>query len=763
MNSATFQTSLNQSVAITLTGNDPEGFPVEFTYTNPAHGTLSGTAPSLTYTPALNFSGIDSFDVRATDGAQQSAPATITLTVAAANHPPTAQDDSASTTAGVIVDINVLANDSDPDPGDTIAVSAVQQDATHGTATLNVDGTVRYQPQAGFTGLDVFHYTIADSHNATATAAVTVVVTSGTCAPAPGGIVSWWRGDGNGDDSIGGHNGTLLNGAAFEAGKIGQGFSFAHAGVVTVPDAPELRLTSVTLDAWISTNSLPVPSNGFAIALKSLTASSENYGFYVARVGAATELDFEWFNGGFHNILSTTGAALLAQPGFHHVAVTADGANVSFYVDGQPIGQSAQTSPLIPSAGTFQIGSAEPALGNRVDGVIDEVHLFNRALTAAEIQTIFTAGAAGTCPDHAPVMNLVGDQTNAEGEVVSVATGATDPDADTLTFGATGLPPALTINASSGLISGTLLPGSAGTYTVTVTASDGTLSSSRSFNWTVTPSTTTHQTTWIRDASGFWDDPVNWSGGAIPADGDDVVIDRPAGNFVVTVRTTTAAVHSLLATEPLVVTGSLVVGGSASLGGGLTLPVNASALTGTGKVTLTGPMNWQAGTITLGGGLEVSPGTTLTLDPNGGTRLLRNTSLRNHGTVAWVGNSLLFDANVAVINDTDGIWDAQGDLSAAFFGGTLGTETFTNAGLLRKSAGSGSLTFTSPIAVTNTGTIDVQSGRFATATMTTSGRLQLAAGTTLDLSNVTLQAGSTFGGSGTLDLPGTEQRPSPRI
>ena len=54
-------------------------------------------------------------------------------------------------------------------------------------------------------------------------------------------------------------------------------------------------------------------------------------------------------------------------------------------------------------------------------------------------------------------------------------------------------------------------------------------------------------------------------------------------------------------------------------------------------------------------------------------------------------------------------------------------------------------------------------GPAATATMTTSGRLQLAAGTTLDLSNVTLQAGSTFGGSGTLDLPGPERRPSPQI
>ena len=151
-------------------------------------------------------------------------------------------------------------------------------------------------------------------------------------------------------------------------------------------------------------------------------------------------------------------------------------------------------------------------------------------------------------------------------------------------------------------------------------------------------------------------------------------------------------------------------------------------------MTLAAPMDWQAGTITLAGGLEVSPGTTLTLDPNGGTRVLRNTSLRNHGTVAWVGNSLLFDANVAVINDTDGIWDAQGDLSAGFFGGTLGTETFTNAGLLRKSAGAGTLTVTSPITVTNTGTIGLRLGGTGVGQFDRLATSQVTLGGTLDVS-----------------------------
>ena len=47
----------------------------------------------------------------------------------------------------------------------------------------------------------------------------------------------------------------------------------------------------------------------------------------------------------------------------------------------------------------------------------------------------------------------------------------------------------------------------------------------------------TNVVTWNVDADGFWDEATNWSGGVVPADGDAVVIDRPAGNFVITVRT----------------------------------------------------------------------------------------------------------------------------------------------------------------------------------------------------------------------------------
>jgi hypothetical protein len=88
--------------------------------------------------------------------------------------------------------------------------------------------------------------------------------------------------------------------------------------------------------------------------------------------------------------------------------------------------------------------------------------------------------------DRTPVLASIPNQTTAENETVNLAVNGSDPDSDTLTYSATGLPAGLTINSASGAITGTPTFTSAGSYTVTVTVSDGTLSASRTFGWIVT-------------------------------------------------------------------------------------------------------------------------------------------------------------------------------------------------------------------------------------------------------------------------------------
>jgi immune inhibitor A len=91
------------------------------------------------------------------------------------NRPPLANDDSASTTEGTAVTVDVLANDSDPE-GQALSVTAVTQ-PTNGQVTNNGNGTVTYTPDAGFVSPpdDVFTYTVSDGENSV-DARVTITV-----------------------------------------------------------------------------------------------------------------------------------------------------------------------------------------------------------------------------------------------------------------------------------------------------------------------------------------------------------------------------------------------------------------------------------------------------------------------------------------------------------------------------------------------------------------------------------------------------------
>lgn len=78
-----------------------------------------------------------------------------------------------------------------------------------------------------------------------------------------------------------------------------------------------------------------------------------------------------------------------------------------------------------------------------------------------------------------------GQQTSSEGATVSRQTVASDPDGQTVTYSATGLPAGLTIHSTTGVISGTIEYSAAPSYSVTVTASDGSLLDSETFVWIV--------------------------------------------------------------------------------------------------------------------------------------------------------------------------------------------------------------------------------------------------------------------------------------
>jgi hypothetical protein len=91
------------------------------------------------------------------------------------NQPPVGMDDEATTAEDTAIDVDVLANDSDPD-GDPLAVTSTT-DPANGTASVNADGTVRYTPDPDFSGDDGFDYTVQDGQGGSDLVAVTVHVT----------------------------------------------------------------------------------------------------------------------------------------------------------------------------------------------------------------------------------------------------------------------------------------------------------------------------------------------------------------------------------------------------------------------------------------------------------------------------------------------------------------------------------------------------------------------------------------------------------
>jgi len=149
------------SVPITLGGSDGDGDALNYLVVlGPSNGSLSGTPPNLTYTPNLNFNGIDTLTFKVNDTNADSNVATVTVTVNPVNDAPVAVDDSASVTQDSGPNtINVLANDSDVD-GDTLSVSALSP-AMYGLTSTDGLG-VTYVPNAGFCGSDVFTYVVTD-------------------------------------------------------------------------------------------------------------------------------------------------------------------------------------------------------------------------------------------------------------------------------------------------------------------------------------------------------------------------------------------------------------------------------------------------------------------------------------------------------------------------------------------------------------------------------------------------------------------------
>ena len=297
------------------------------------------------------------------------------------------------------------------------------------------------------------------------------------CAVPPAGLVSWWRGEANALDRTGGNHGLLVGQTAYGTGRVGRGFVFdGDEDLVRVGDAANLRLQDFTIEAWIRRASAAIVSFSWGGAGQLLCCGSRGYNF-------GMDADNRLFLGKV-DVSLVKPSATITDANWHHVAVTKAGSAVVFYIDGAPHAAPAYTEVFeFPTA--LGIGARPDNQGGGFYGMIDELSIYGRALTPAEVQALCSSGAGGKCTSAPPgVFVQPTNQMAQVGDAVtfSVLASGTPPMSYQWQFNGTNLDAA----TSSTLTLFGVQPAQAGDYSVTVTNAYGSVVSSNA-TMTVNP------------------------------------------------------------------------------------------------------------------------------------------------------------------------------------------------------------------------------------------------------------------------------------
>jgi hypothetical protein len=169
---------------IVLQGQDAEMDPLSFVVVaDPSHGALTGLPPNVTYTPAADFNGSDSFTFKVSDGLLESAPATAGITIRAVDDVPVADSLSVTNLEDTPGPITLSGADVEGSPLTFILLTAPSHgtlDAAPGPLATN---RLEYTPAPNFHGTDSFTYKVNDGALDSLTATVTIHVVSVNDAP----------------------------------------------------------------------------------------------------------------------------------------------------------------------------------------------------------------------------------------------------------------------------------------------------------------------------------------------------------------------------------------------------------------------------------------------------------------------------------------------------------------------------------------------------------------------------------------------------
>jgi len=433
---SSIEVTTDEDVAVTFTLSSSTDASYTVT-TAPANGTLSGTAPDLIYTPDADFNGTDSFTFSLEDESGTIAYSQVFFTVTAVADAPVSTNINVSTREDTAASLTL--NGSDPDGSEV--TYTIDTSPANGTLSGTAPN-LTYTPDSAYVGSDTFTYYVNDGTSDSNTATVTITILDADAFPP---ALAHWPLDETSGTTV---EDRSRNG--FEA------IATADVGFVSDGQIDNARSFNG------SSASISLPAEAFATITNEVTVSLWAYGAdnqprsdtIFRAVGSSNEriisMHLPWSDGkiywdagdasGYDRISQAADAADYEGTWSHWVFTkSATSGEMKIFLNGVEWASGTGLTKSLSSVTSAILGGQAVSSGSNYSGSIDDVLLFNTALTADEVSKLYA--------NNAPSASSAISSTSAE-TAVDVTLLATDADGNELSY-------FISTNPANGTLSGT--------------------------------------------------------------------------------------------------------------------------------------------------------------------------------------------------------------------------------------------------------------------------------------------------------------------